>query len=153
VRAARIVELLGELDFMGPGMEQSVLTALTVPQGNIRVYSVTGNLKLNLIPVGPVNLYVIGGGGWYRRTVEFTRPTTQLVTVYDPWWGYFGNAVVPANQILGSVTRDAGGVNVGGGVSFAAGHRTRIYAESRWHRAYHNPTNTTIVPITIGLRF
>jgi opacity protein-like surface antigen len=153
VKANRIVEFLGEFDFIHLGVEKSVLRALSVPQGTTRVYALTANVKLNVIPAGPLHVYVIGGGGWYRRTVEFTQPTTALVTVFDPWWGYFANAVVPANQVFGSVTRDSGGFNAGGGISFAVGHGTRIYAESRWHRAYHSPTNTTIVPVTFGLRF
>ena len=152
VKATRMVEFLGEFDFFGQGIESTVLRSLSVPQGSSRVYSVTGNVKLNLIP-GPVNLYVIGGGGWYRRTVEFTEPTTQVITVFDPFFGYFANALVPANQVLGSITRDAGGFNAGAGFSFPVGRSAKIYAESRWHRAYHNPTNTTLVPVTVGLRF
>lgn len=152
VKANSVIELLGEFDFFGQGVESSVLRALTVPQGSSRVYSVTGNLKLNLIP-GPVNLYVIGGGGWYRRTVEFTEPTTAVITVFDPFFGFFGNALVPANQVLGSTTRDAGGFNAGAGLAFSVGGGVKIYAESRWHRAYHSPVNTTLLPITFGLRF
>jgi Outer membrane protein beta-barrel domain len=152
VRASRFVEILAEYSFNDLGVQDSVLQELTVPDGNARLHSVTGNIKLNLIP-GPVNVYVIGGGGWYRRTVEFTEPTTGIVTIFDPWWGVFASAVVPANQVLGSVTRDAGGFNAGGGISVSLGEGVRVFAESRWHRAYHNPTNTTIIPITFGLRF
>ena len=151
-RATQFVEVLVEYSFHQLGVEDAVLAELAVPDGNARLHTVTGNLKLNLIP-GPVNVYVIGGGGWYRRTIEFTEPTTRVVTIFDPWWGLFRDAVVPADQVLGSVTRNAAGINAGAGVAFSIGGRTRLFAESRWHRAFHNPTNTTIIPVTIGLRF
>jgi hypothetical protein len=151
IRLTDTFSLLGEFDYNQLGVEERALQILEVPDGNARVYSVTGNLKYNLAQ-GRVQPYIIGGAGWYRRTVEFTEPTTQVVTIFDPWWGYF-NTVVPANQVLGSVTRDAAGVNAGGGVSFDVGQGTKVFAQIRWHRAFHSPTNTTIVPLTIGISF
>ena len=148
----RGIELLGEFNYHEFGVQDQVIQDLDVPDGNARVYSITGNLKFPLT-TGRVRPYVIGGGGWYRRTVEFTEPSTGLVTVFDPWWGWIGDVAVPTNRVLGSVSRDAAGVNAGGGVSFELGDRTRIFAEVRWHRAFHNPTNTTLVPITIGISF
>ena len=100
-----------------------------------------------------VQPYVIAGGGWYRRTVDFTEPATGFVTVYDPWWGWIGDVAVPTNRLLGSVSRNAGGLNAGGGVSFQLQDRTSVFVEVRWHRAFHNPTNSTLVPITVGLSF
>jgi opacity protein-like surface antigen len=129
----------------------SALRQLQAPDGNARVYSITGNIKVNVIPVGPVDVYAIGGGGWYRRTVEFTQPTTALVTVFDPFFGFYPVAV-PANQVIGSISRNAGGFNIGAGVEFRI-HGTGVYIESRWHRAYTSPTNTTMTPLTVGLRF
>lgn len=151
-RANRMVEFLGEFNLNQSDVQQSVLNQLSVPGGDTTFYSLTGNVKLNLIPVGPANVYVIGGGGWYRRTVRFTEPTTSVVTVFDPWWGY-GQVVVPTNAVLGSVTRDSGGFNGGGGLEFRLGPEVRVFAEARWHRAYHNPTNSTLIPLTIGIRF
>ncbi|HYZ84689.1 MAG TPA: hypothetical protein VE621_09815 [Bryobacteraceae bacterium] len=126
---------------------------MQVPDGNARIYSVTGNLKFPLAAIGRVEPYIIGGGGWYRRAVEFTEPATGIVTVFDPWWGWVGDVAVPTNRVLGSVSRDAGGVNIGGGLSFHVAERTRIFAQIRWHRAFQSPTNTTLVPITLGISF
>ena len=152
VRAGRGIELLGEFNYNELGVQDDVLTSLQVPDGNARIYSVTGNIKFPF-STGRVRPYVIGGGGWYRRTVEFTEPSIGSASIFDPWWGYVGDVAVPTNVVLGSVSRDAGGVNAGGGVSFAVGDRTRVFAEVRWHRAFHKPTNTTIVPITFGVSF
>ena len=152
VRLGRSVEFLGEFGYHELGVQDEVIQSLQVPDGNARIMSLTGNIKF---PFGTARVrpYVIGGGGWYRRTVEFTEPATGFVTVFDPWWGWLGDVAVPTNRVLGSVSRNAAGVNAGGGVSFAVSDRTRIFAEVRWHRAFHNPTNTTIVPLTFGVSF
>jgi hypothetical protein len=151
IRLSR-VELLGEFTYHELGVQDSAIQALQVPDANARVYSVTGNMKFPFT-TGRVRPYAIVGGGWYRRTVEFTEPSIGAVTVFDPWWGFIGDVAVPTNVVLGSVSRDAGGLNAGGGVSFDLGERTRLFAQIRWHRAFHNPTNTTLVPITVGLSF
>ncbi|MCU1292783.1 MAG: hypothetical protein JWP08_1633 [Bryobacterales bacterium] len=39
-----------------------------------------------------------------RRTVTFTQPVLASTFVFDPWWGYYGPALVPASQNVGSVS-------------------------------------------------
>ena len=152
VRVNRGIELLGEFGYHELGVRGDVIQSLQVPDANARLYSVTGNLNIPFA-TGRIRPYAIVGGGWYRRTVEFTQPSTGLVTVVDPWWGWVGRVAVPTNEVLGSVSRDAAGLNAGGGISFELSDRTRIFAQVRWHRAFHNPTNTTMVPITVGIIF
>lgn len=67
------------------------------------------------------------GGGWMRRTVEFTRPTLAQVTIFDPCWGYFGPAVIPANQLLGTYRSDGGARDVGGGLDVPLGVRPPLH--------------------------
>jgi hypothetical protein len=152
IRAMRSIEFLGEFSYNELGVQDDVLNSLQVPDGDTRIYSLTGNVKFPL-STGRIRPFLIVGGGWYRRTVEFTEPATGFVTVFDPWWGWIGEVAVPTNRLLGSVSRDAAGINAGGGLSFAVGGRTRVFAQIRWHRAFHNPTNTTLVPITLGVSF
>jgi hypothetical protein len=97
---------------------------------------------------------VLVGGGWLRRTVEFTQPTLAQTFVFDPWWGYFGPALVQVNQVLGSVTSDAGVFNVGAGINVPLPlPKLHIFIESRYIHGFTESTNTTIVPITVGLRW
>src|SRR5689334_9458933 len=58
------------------GVSNSVLTSLSVPGGNSRIYSVTLDPIWQLRPGNRLGAYVIGGVGWYRRTLDFTQPTT-----------------------------------------------------------------------------
>ena len=101
---------------------------------------------------------------WYPRVTVAWRPYHHgswrhygpwgwTWIAYDPWWGWVGEVAVPTNRLSGSVSLDAAGVNAGGGVSFQLQDRTRIFVEVRWHRAFHNPTNSTFVPFTVGISF
>jgi hypothetical protein len=45
------------------------------------------------------------------------QPTLAQTLVFDPWWGYFGPALIGVNQILGAVTSYSGTFDVGGGLN------------------------------------
>ena len=145
------------LEYMWTGMavDRSVLRALAVPNGDAHIHALTLNPVFRFAPKHHVGGYFIMGIGYYRRTVEFTRPSVAVVTVFDPWWGYFGPAVVPADQVLGSVTRDGGGMNAGIGLTLGLGHTgAKFYTEVRYHYvATHGARNTQILPVTFGVRW
>ena len=150
----RTFELDGHFTFNGLGVSDQALQALQMPNGNASLMSLTVGPKIHVPIAHGVRGYVTGGAGWYRRRVEFTQPTVGLIDIVDPWWGYLGSAIVPANQVLGSVSDNAWGVNGGGGVSVALGESgAELFAEVRYHYAHTAPTTTSIVPITFGLRF
>jgi hypothetical protein len=77
-----------------------------------------------------------------------------VINVFDPWWGYVGPVVVPAQQILGSTTKDAWGANAGGGISVPLGDSgAAVFAEVRYHFANTKPSSTAIVPVGFGIRW
>ena len=150
----RYVGVLGTFMFNQLGVTRSSLEALNVPDGNGRVYSFTVDPKFTLPLRGGFDFYLLGGGGWLRRTVQFTKPTVASTYIYDPWWGYYGPVLVPANQILGSVSQNAGVWDVGGGFDIPLPHMSeKLYVESRYFVGLTNNTHTTIVPFTVGLRW
>jgi hypothetical protein len=147
-------ELQGIFTYNGLGVSNQVLQQLQVPDGNGRMLGLTIGPKIHFPIATRVRGYVAGGVGWYRRTVEFTQPTVAVIDIIDPWWGYIGSEVVPANQVLGSVSNNAWGVNGGGGVSVALGESgAALFAEVRYHYARMNPTPTSVVPVSFGIRF
>jgi hypothetical protein len=109
---------------------------------------------VRLNPRGRFDMYFLGGGGYYRRTVEFTEPTLAVVTVFDPFYGVFFPAAIPANNVLGSFTQNKGGLNIGGGFTVRLGEDTnvKLFAETRYHYLFTNQ-RTTIVPVTFGFRW
>src|SRR5258707_1070007 len=106
--------------------------------------SLTVGPKVHFPIASNVRGYVVGGAGYYRRKVEFLQPTVGVVDIIDPWWGYLGSVLVPANQVLGSVSENAWGVNGGGGVTVMLGTSgVELFGEVRYHYAHTTPTKTT----------
>jgi opacity protein-like surface antigen len=99
--------VLGEFQWNELGVTSSVVQTLGVPGADAHVMSVTANPFIKL-STGRVQPYIIGGVGYYRRTVDLTQPATQVVTFFDPFFG-FVNGVVPTNQIIGTISRNAFG--------------------------------------------
>lgn len=152
-----IVSALGvraEFGYNQLGLQSSLLSRFGAPNGEARIYSATLNPVIHLNPTGRFDTYFIGGGGYYRRTVEFTQPTVQTVIAFDPFFGYFPVGV-PANQILASYTQNKAGWNSGLGVSFRlkGDSNARFYTESRYHYIYTTPVRTTVFPVTFGFRW
>jgi hypothetical protein len=148
------VGVFGDFTFSGLGVSDQVLQSLQVPNGTARVYSLTAG-PMWKFPIGTrVNGHLLGGIGWARRTVEFTQPTLGVITVIDPWWGYVGPVLVPANQVLGSISDNAFATTVGGGLSVPLGDSgAAAFAEVRYQHANTSPTSTSLVPVTFGVRF
>jgi hypothetical protein len=150
----RYFGITGNFMFNQLGITRSELNLLNQPDGNARVYSFTADPTLRL-PLGHRwSAYLLAGGGYLRRTVQFTQPTLAQTFVFDPWWGYFGPGLVPVNQILGTVTSNSGAVDVGGGVNIPL-PRTgfHLYVESRYFHGFTSNTNTQVVPVTVGFRW
>jgi opacity protein-like surface antigen len=146
--------ILGTFSFQGLGVTRSALDRLNVPDGNARVYTLTVDPKITF-PIGTrASWYVLGGGGWLRRTVEFTQPVIAPTYVFDPWWGYIGPIFVPAHQVLGSTTENVGAWDIGAGLNFPLPRTTwKLYVEARYFDGMTNGTHVTIVPLTVGLRW
>jgi hypothetical protein len=143
------------IDYMynGYGVSQGLLNEAKVPGGNAHLWSVTANPRLRL-GRSKFNPYVVGGVGYYRRTVEFTQPTVVPVFFFDPFFGFFYNTLVPANRVLGDITRGGAGGSLGAGFDTKiGGSGLKLFAEARYHYAATGRIPTRMVPLTFGLRW
>lgn len=111
---------------------------------------------------GRLGAYGIFGIGFYHRSVSVSSQVLQSGTPCQPAWRWWDlNCVgVPPGTILTSQTmssnsKDAGGFNYGGGVTYRLKHLhdSKLYIEYRYHRAYHSDGKTIVVPIAVGLRW
>jgi hypothetical protein len=109
---------------------------------------------------GKLGAYGIFGIGFYRRSVsansQVLTPTQTCPQVWDRWWGIqCPNGVLQVQQTLSSHSKDAGGFNFGGGVTYRLSHfyNTKLFIEGRYHRAYQSDGQTIVFPITVGLRW
>jgi outer membrane protein with beta-barrel domain len=109
---------------------------------------------------GKLGAYGIFGVGFYRRSVSVPSRTLGPGTIYQPAWKWWdiqrdaSGAIIPG-QTMSSNSKDAGGFNWGGGVTYRLNHlhNSKVYIEYRYHRAYHSDGKTIVVPIAIGLRW
>jgi hypothetical protein len=146
--------IIAEYQYNHLGVPDDVLNFLRVPDGNARVNLFTVGPEIRFAPGAKIDPYIIGGLGWYRRTIEFTSPTLAPVTVFDPFYGFFIPAFVPADVVLGTFTSDAFGGNIGGGFNFRLGEsHAKVFAEARYHIASTEGRDTQMVPFTIGIRW
>ncbi len=155
INFTRHVGILGEFGFDRLGLSPRILNNAGFPGGNMHIFSVTANPIVHFNPTGRVDPYVIGGGGFYRRTVEFTQPTVANVTLFDPFLGVFFNTPVAANAVAASFTQNKGGLNIGGGLGFRVKQDSnfKIFAEARYHYIFTTPVRTTVLPVTFGFRW
>ena len=144
-----------DYSYNGYGVSSRVLSEAQVPGGNAHMWSVTANPKLALSRIGSsFTPYVVGGVGYYRRTVEFTRPTAVPVFLFDPFFGVFFNTLVPADQVLGKISRSGAGGSLGAGFDIKLSKTgVKFYTEARYHYADTGRIPTRMVPVTFGFRW
>jgi hypothetical protein len=140
-----------------PSVSQSA--HLNGVSGNMQSVSLDGIVN---VPrhYGKLGAYGIFGVGFYRRSVSANSESLPFGATCQPawarWWGINcvnGGIVVP--QTLSSFSKDAGGFNFGGGVTYRLNHlyNAKLYIEGRYHRAYQSDGQTIVFPITVGLRW
>ena len=155
VNLAPAFGVVAEFGYNQLGINSHVLQGMGVPDGSGRIYSLTLNPVVRFNPRGRFDAYLTGGGGYYRRTVEFTEPTVITVTAFDPFFGVFFPADIPAHTVLGSFTQNKGGLNAGAGVSVRVrgDSDAKFFAEARYHYMFTTPVATTYLPVTFGFRW
>jgi hypothetical protein len=130
--------------------------------GDAHIWSLTVAPVVDLFPKSTNDLYVTGGGGFYRKVTNFTDPT-EYCEFY-----YCGTE----NEVIGHFSSNQGGWNIGGGFTHRMGGvygdgRMKLFAEVRYLDVL-TPAVTTepnglgqtsvaadtkLIPVTLGLRF
>jgi opacity protein-like surface antigen len=140
--------------YNGFGVSQRVLAEAQVPEGNSHMWSLTVDPRVRFKSTGRVNPYLVGGVGFYRRTIEFTQPALVPVTFFDPIFGFLFNTVIPANQVLGDIRRSGVGGNLGAGLEVKLGDSgVKGFGEARYEYAATGRIPTRVVPVTFGFRW
>jgi hypothetical protein len=67
--------------------------------------------------------------------------------------GWFGCTIGSVNIVTGSRSDNAFGGNIGGGLTYRLGERTKFYTEVRYHHASYDKVATDILPLTFGIRW
>jgi hypothetical protein len=161
VNFSRMFGVDAEYMYYDLGLRPSVSQSahLNGVSGNMQSVSLDGIVN---VPrhYGKLGAYGIFGVGFYRRSVSANRqvltPPQVCAPVWDRWWGInCPNGALQGQQTLSSYSKDAGGFNFGGGVTYRLSnfYNTKVFIEGRYHRAYQSDGQTIVFPITVGLRW
>jgi hypothetical protein len=151
------VKLNAEFMFHGLPVHDNIIQQFDFSDIKGRLYSLTGNLIVGTSIGAGKSAYLIGGGGWYRRTMEAKQTVLSIGEICEPWWWWDAqcvNGIVTSEVTVGSRTSSAGGFNIGGGLTFRLGESSAsFYTEVRYHRAFTRNVETTVLPVTFGVRW
>jgi hypothetical protein len=139
---------------------QPLRIALQTPNigGHGNLYSMTANYKYELRGK-LLGAYLIGGGGWYRRSTSITKqiPAGTAITCQPIWlwWGYScSSGLVTTSLTLANSTSNTFGANAGIGFTIRVGDAPyRFYVESRYHYAPTKNISTQLVAFSFGFRY
>jgi hypothetical protein len=134
------------LEFMNSwlGVTDNALQKNGAIDGTASVWSFTVNPVYRFRIGGPIGGYLIGGGGFYEREMRFREP----VQLFLPDGELFGSGLETVRQV-----DDAGGVNVGAGLTWNMGWGTKFFMEARYHYVFTPGGGTQLIPITFGFRW
>ena len=133
--------------------------------GYTHIWSFTFNPVIDLTPKSANGVYIVGGGGFYRKVTSFTDPEETEFCYY-----FCEVGTVPA--VVGHFSSNQGGFSIGAGfehrigTAFGAGN-TKIFVEARYLDVLSpaltsNPNglgttavaaDTKMIPVTFGVRF
>jgi hypothetical protein len=159
VNFSRMFGVDAEYMYYDLSFRPGVIQGQSLPNQSGRMQSVSLDGIVNAPLHSKFGAYGIFGVGFYRRSVSVDRQFLQAGTPYQPAWRWWDlnrdvhGAITP--QWMSSNSKDAGGFNYGGGVTYRPNHlhNAKLYIEGRYHRAYHSDGKTIVFPITVGLRW
>jgi len=119
------------------------------------VYSVTLNYRVEF-GTSHLRPYVIGGGGWYRRSSNLSTASAGAEIACSSallWLGYACEAgFADTTAVVRASTSNVFGYNGGAGVSYPVFRgSTRFFVEARYHSAPHNGVATRSTLLDFGL--
>jgi len=152
--------VVGEFQWNGLPPNLFVLHPVDAPRGSINLYSLAANYRhqIDRIHGSPFGLYAIAGGGWYYRHASVDKdyvvpPGTVCQPIYTYWgYGCYGGYVYTAQVAYRGLSAPGLDAGVGFTIRFADSN-WRFYTEARYIYAFHSNVATTLVPVTLGIRF
>ena len=141
--------LFDELDVKAAALQQARtlnptnVGLLQATSGKAKYYAVTFEPMYRApLPGERVNGYVFAGFGWFRRNLEFTGNGGQ------------GALLQPGSPTVFGSGGNSGAVDAGGGIDFKpSAARLKLYLEARVVHGLAINHETTLVPVSIGIRW
>ena len=157
-----------EYQFMSDKLPGALIAATQgADGGHAHIWSLTVDPVISLFPDSANDVYVTGGGGFYRKVTTFTVLSPQEFCTYF----YCGIGYAPAT--VGHFSSNQGGFNIGGGFQHRMGglygdSKMKLFAEVRYVDLFSPeivgqsanglapvsiPADTKVLPVTLGVRW
>jgi Outer membrane protein beta-barrel domain len=133
------------------GISSPVLNNLGFGGGSLTVFSATLNPIVHLMPRSSTDIYLTGGGGYFRQNQDFTQPGVASGVGFDRFFGFFPFST-PVNVIVSSYSVNKPGIDVGAGISFGKKWGGKFFAEARYNRIFIGDRHTDYIPVSFGFR-
>jgi len=141
--------ITGTFMFSESGITRSALDALNEPAGFARVYALTADPTVRFPLRGGFVAYALAGGGYVGRDLHFEKPI--LVGEGSTHMPFM---LMPGYASAGSILDNSGGFDVGGGLNMPSPwRRAKLFVEARYVKGFTSHLNTTVIPITFGIRW
>jgi len=133
--------------------------------GYAHIWSLTIDPVIDLMPKAANDVYITGGGGFYRKVTSFTDPE---LTEYC----YYFCEIGTTNAVVGHFSSNQGGINIGAGFQHRIGSmygdsNTKLFVEARYLDVFSPAVtgsanglgvtsvaaDTKIIPVSVGVRF
>lgn len=117
-------------------------------------WSMTLNLVRRFNPDRDIVPWLTGGIGFYKRNIQITQNVlVYYPPLWDPWWGWIDGGWAPGEAITGNREASGFGFNVGVGVDLEIESGASLFLDVRYHRAYLDGVDVTLIPVMAGIRW
>jgi len=127
----------------------ATLNTLGAPSGNVDVFSALVNPVYHLPAIHHTNFYVLGGGGIFNQTDNFSAPVATP-PLNNRFFGFYAPA---GTQITTNYSVTKPGYDVGGGFEFGTKWHGKIFTEARYEHMFNGESHTDIIPVRFGFRW
>jgi hypothetical protein len=161
----KYLSTLIEYQFLDDKLPGSLIAEAGANGGYAHIWSFTIDPVIDLMPKATNDVYVTGGGGFYRKVTSFTDPEEEE-------YCYYFCEVGTVNAVVGHFSSNQGGINFGAGFQHRVGGvsgdgNMRLFAEARYVDVFSPAVtgsanglgvtsvaaDTKIIPVSVGVRF
>lgn len=155
LRLQKHISVLAEYQFMDNKLPGSLIADAGAQGGHAHIWSLTLDPVIDFFPSRKNDVYVTGGGGFYRKVTSFTDPEEVEECFYFCTIG-------TENVVVSHFSSNQGGVNFGIGFTHKLGgdEHLKAFAEARY-LWINTPAigetdglgKTELIPVTFGVRW
>jgi Outer membrane protein beta-barrel domain len=165
LRFNKYLSTLAEYQFLDSKLPGYLIAEAGANGGYAHIWSLTIDPVIDLMPKATNDVYVTGGGGFYRKVTSFTDPE-------ETEYCYYFCEIGTVNAVVGHFSSNQGGINFGAGFQHRVGGMSgdgnmKLFVEARYVDVFSPAVvgsanglgvtsvaaNTKVIPVSVGIRF